>query len=630
MEVDMKKKFKAESKKLLDMMINSIYTNREIFLRELISNSSDALDKLYYKSLTDSSIKVNKKDMSIRISVDKDSRALSIIDNGCGMSDKDLEDYLGVIAQSDSYSFKQENSDQNDVNLIGQFGVGFYSAFMVSKSVSVLSKPYGSDKAYLWKSDGVDGYTIEEASMDGYGTVITLHLKDDTDDVKYSDYLEEYTIRSIIKKYSDYIAYPIVMQVNNRVLKEGSDDEYVDSVEDETLNSMVPLWKKNKKDISEEEYNNFYSDKFFDYEKPLKVIHTSVEGQCSYNAVLFIPSHAPYDFYTKEYEKGLQLYSNGVLIMDKCSELLPDYFSFVRGVVDTLDLSLNISRETLQEDRNIKIIAKSIENKIKNELSDMLKNDFEEYKKFFKIFGMQIKFGAYNNYGMDKDKLKDLILFYSSSKEDYITLKDYVSSMDSEQKDIYYASGESISKVDSLPQVELVKSKGYDILYLTEYVDEFVVQVLMEYDGKKFMNVSSNDLDLDSEDEKKKVEEKNSLYKDIFEYMESSLDSQVSEIKFTSRLKSHPVCLTSKGGISTEMEKVINAMPTDEKVKADLVLEINENHEIADKLKDLYESDKDMLSKYTKILYSQARLIEGLSIDNPTEISNLICEVISK
>ena len=626
----MKKKFKAESKKLLDMMINSIYTNREIFLRELISNSSDALDKLYYKSLTDSSIKVNKKDMNIRISVDKDSRTLSIIDNGCGMSDKDLEDYLGVIAQSDSYSFKQENSDQNDVNLIGQFGVGFYSAFMVSKSVEVLSKPYGSDKAYLWKSDGVDGYTIEEASMDGYGTVITLHLKDDTDDVKYSDYLEEYTIRSIIKKYSDYIAYPIVMQVNNRVLKEGSDDEYVDSVEDETLNSMVPLWKKNKKDISEEEYNNFYSDKFFDYEKPLKVIHTSVEGQCSYNAVLFIPSHAPYDFYTKEYEKGLQLYSNGVLIMDKCSELLPDYFSFVRGVVDTLDLSLNISRETLQEDRNIKIIAKSIENKIKNELSDMLKNDFEEYKKFFKIFGMQIKFGAYNNYGMDKDKLKDLILFYSSSKEDYITLKDYVSSMSDDQKEIYYASGESISKVDSLPQVELVKSKGYDILYLTEYVDEFVVQVLMEYDGKKFMNVSSNDLDLDSEDEKKKVEEKNSLYKDIFEYMKSSLDSQVSEIKFTSRLKSHPVCLTSKGGISTEMEKVINAMPTDEKVKADLVLEINENHEIADKLKDLYDSDKDMLSKYTKILYSQARLIEGLSIDNPTEISNLICEVISK
>ncbi len=626
----MKKKFKAESKKLLDMMINSIYTNREIFLRELISNASDALDKLYYKSLTDSSIKINKKDLSIRISVEKDSRTLSIIDNGCGMTDKDLEDYLGVIAQSDSYSFKQENSDQNDVNLIGQFGVGFYSAFMVSKSVEVLSKPYGSDKAFLWKSDGCDGYTIEESSMDGYGTVVTLYLKDDTEDFKYSDFLEEYTIKSSIKKYSDYINYPIIMKVTNRVLKEGSDSEYIDSIEDETLNSMIPLWKKNKKDITSEEYNNFYSDKFFDYEEPLKVIHTSVEGQCSYNSILFIPSHAPYDFYTKEYEKGLQLYSNGVLIMDKCSDLLPDYFSFVRGVVDTDDLSLNISRETLQQDRNIKIIAKSIESKIRNELTNMLKNDFEQYKKFFNIFGMQIKFGAYNNYGVDKDKLKDLILFYSSKEKDYVTLENYVSNMKEDQKDIYYASGESVSKIDSLPQVELVKAKDYDILYLTDYVDEFVVQVLMEYNGKHFMNVSSNELDLGSDDEKKQVEEKNNLYKDIFECMKSSLDGQVSDIKFTSRLKSHPVCLTSKGGISAEMEKVINAMPTDEKVKADLVLEINENHEISSKLKELYDSDKEMLAKYTKILYSQARLIEGLSIDNPTEISNLICELISK
>ena len=626
----MKKKFKAESKKLLDMMINSIYTNREIFLRELISNASDALDKLYYKSLTDSSIKINKKDLSIRISVEKDSRTLSIIDNGCGMTDKDLEDYLGVIAQSDSYSFKQENSDQNDVNLIGQFGVGFYSAFMVSKSVEVLSKPYGSDKAFLWKSDGCDGYTIEESSMDGYGTVVTLYLKDDTEDFKYSDFLEEYTIKSSIKKYSDYINYPIIMKVTNRVLKEGSDSEYIDSIEDETLNSMIPLWKKNKKDITSEEYNNFYSDKFFDYEEPLKVIHTSVEGQCSYNSILFIPSHAPYDFYTKEYEKGLQLYSNGVLIMDKCSDLLPDYFSFVRGVVDTDDLSLNISRETLQQDRNIKIIAKSIESKIRNELTNMLKNDFEQYKKFFNIFGMQIKFGAYNNYGVDKDKLKDLILFYSSKEKDYVTLENYVSNMKEDQKDIYYASGESVSKIDSLPQVELVKAKDYDILYLTDYVDEFVVQVLMEYNGKHFMNVSSNELDLGSDDEKKQVEEKNNLYKDIFECMKSSLDGQVSDIKFTSRLKSHPVCLTSKGGISAEMEKVINAMPTDEKIKADLVLEINENHEISSKLKELYDSDKEMLAKYTKILYSQARLIEGLSIDNPTEISNLICELISK
>ena len=626
----MKKKFKAESKKLLDMMINSIYTNKEIFLRELISNASDAIDKIYYRSLTDSSIKLDKKNLNIRISVDKDLRTLSISDNGCGMNEKELDDYLGVIAQSDSYSFKQENSEQTDVNLIGQFGVGFYSAFMVSNSISVLSRPYGSDKAYLWKSNGCDGYTIEESSKDGYGTIITLYLKEDDDDFKYSEFLEEYKIRSIIKKYSDYINYPIIMKVNNRVLKEGTDDEYIDSTQDETLNSMIPIWKKKKSEITEDEYNNFYSDKFFDYEKPLKVIHSSVEGQCSYNSLLFIPSHAPYDFYTKEYEKGLQLYSNGVLIMDKCSELLPDYFSFVRGIVDTQDLSLNISRETLQQDRNIKVIAKSIENKIKNELSNMLKNDFEEYKKFFKIFGVQIKFGIYNNYGMDKDKLQDLVLFYSSNKEDYITLNDYVLSMDKDQKDIYYASGENVSKVSSLPQVELVKSKGYDILYLTDYVDEFVIQVLMEYEGKHFMNVCSNELDLGSDDEKKKVEEKNVLYKDIFEYMKSSLDDQVSDIKFTSRLKSHPICLTSKGGISAEMEKVINAMPNDEKVKADLVLEINENHDIALKLKELYDNDKELLSKYTKILYSQARLIEGLSIDNPTEISNLVCEIISK
>ena len=626
----MKKKFKAESKKLLDMMINSIYTNKEIFLRELISNASDALDKIYYRSLTDSSISINKNDLHIRISVDKDLRTLSISDNGCGMNEKELDDYLGVIAQSDSYFFKQENCDQTDVNLIGQFGVGFYSAFMVSNSISVLSRPYGSDNAYLWKSNGCDGYTIEESSKDDYGTTITLYLKDDSDDFKYSDFLEEYKIRSIVKKYSDYINYPIIMQINNRILKDGSDNEYIDSTQDETLNSMVPIWKKKKGEITEEEYNNFYSDKFFDYEKPLKVIHSSVEGQCSYNSLLFIPSHAPYDFYTKEYEKGLQLYTNGVLIMDKCSELLPDYFSFVRGIVDTQDLSLNISRETLQQDRNIQIIAKSIENKIKNELSNMLKNDFELYKKFFKIFGVQIKFGIYNNYGVDKDKLQDLILFYSSNKEDYVTLKDYVLSMDKDQKNIYYASGESISKISLLPQVELVKNRGYDILYLTDYVDEFVIQVLMEYEGKHFMNVSSNDLDLESDDEKKKVAEKNVLYKDIFEYMKSSLDNQISDIKFTSRLKSHPVCLTSKGGISAEMEKVINAMPTDEKVKANLVLEINENHDIALKLKELYDSDKQMLSKYSKILYSQARLIEGLSIDNPTEISNLVCEIISK
>ena len=626
----MKKQFKAESKKLLDMMINSIYTNKDIFLRELISNASDAIDKIYYKSLTDKTIKIDKKQLKIRVEVDKDNRTIKIIDNGCGMTKEELENNLGTIAQSGSLTFKEENKDQTDVNIIGQFGVGFYSAFMTSKKVEVLSKPYNSDEAYMWTSTGEDGYEIKEHEKESYGTTVTLYLKEDTEDMKYSEYLEEYKIRSIIKKYSDYITYPIVMEVNNRVLKEGSDSEYEDKLEDETLNSQIPLWKKNKSEITEEEYNNFYQDKFYDYEKPQKVIHTNVEGQCSYNSILFIPSHAPYDFYSKEYEKGLQLYTNGVLIMEKCSDLLPDYFSFVRGIVDTQDLPLNISRETLQQDKNLKIIAKSIENKIKNELTNMLKNDYEEYKKFFKTFGMQIKFGIYNNYGVDKDKLKDLVLFYSSNKKDYITLKQYVEEMKEDQKNIYYASGETIEKIDTLPQVEQVKQKEYDILYLTEYVDEFAIQALMEYEEKKFMNVSSNDLDLETKEEKEKTEKKNKEYNDIFSFMKDALDNQITEIKFTNRLKNHPVCLTTKGNISIEMEKVINAMPTDEKVKANLILEINENHEISKKIKELYDTNKEELKKYTKILYSQARLIEGLPIDNPTEISNLICEIMSK
>ena len=626
----MKKQFKAESKKLLDMMINSIYTNKEIFLRELISNSSDALDKIYYKSLTDEKIKIDKKELKIRIEKDTNNRTIKIIDNGCGMSKEELENNLGTIAQSGSLTFKEENKEQTDVNIIGQFGVGFYSAFMVSKKVEVLSRPYDSEEAYLWVSDGVDGYEIKKTGKETYGTTITLYLKDDTEDNNYSEYLEEFKIRSIIKKYSDYITYPIIMEVNNRVLKDDSDSEYEDKLEDEVLNSQVPLWKKNKKDITEEEYNNFYHDKFYDYEKPLKVIHTNVEGQCSYNSILFIPSHAPYDFYTKEYEKGLQLYTNGVLIMEKCGDLLPDYFSFVRGIVDTQDLPLNISRETLQQDKNLKIIAKSIENKIKNELTNMLKNEFEDYKKFFKTFGAHIKFGIYNNYGVEKDKLKDLVLFYSANKKDYITLKEYVNNMKEEQKNIYYASGETVEKIDNLPQVEQVKQKEYDILYLTEYVDEFAIQAIQEYEKKKFMNVSSNDLDLETTEEKEKTENKNKEYNDIFKLMKESLDNQVTEIKFTNRLKNHPVCLTTKGEISVEMEKVINAMPTDEKVKASLVLEINENHDISKKLKDLYDNNKEELKNYTKILYSQARLIEGLPIENPTEISNLICEIMSK
>ena len=626
----MKKKFKAESKKLLDMMINSIYTNKDIFLRELISNASDAIDKIYYKSLTDKTIKIDKKELKIRIEVDKDNRTLKIKDNGCGMTKEELENNLGTIAQSGSLTFKEENKDQTDVNIIGQFGVGFYSAFMISKRVEVISKTYNEEKAYMWISEGEDGYEIKETEKETSGTTITLYLKEDTEDMNYSEYLEEFKIRSIIKKYSDYITYPIVMKVKNRVLKEGSDSEYEEILEDETLNSQIPLWKKNKSEITEEEYNNFYQDKFYDYEKPQKVIHTNVEGQCSYNAILFIPGHAPYDFYSKEYEKGLQLYTNGVLIMEKCADLLPDYFSFIRGVVDTQDLSLNISRETLQQDKNIKLIAKSIENKIKNELTNMLKNDFEEYKKFFKTFGMQIKFGIYNNYGIDKDKLKDLVLFYSANKKDYITLKQYVEEMKEDQKNIFYASGETIEKIDTLPQVEQVKQKEYDILYLTEYVDEFAIQVLTEYEEKKFMNVSSNELDLETKEEKEQTEKKNKEYNTIFSFMKESLDDQISEIRFTNRLQNHPVCLTTKGNISIEMEKVINAMPTDEKVKANLILEINENHEIANKIKKLYESDKEELKKYTKILYSQARLIEGMSIENPTEISNLICEIICK
>ena len=624
----MKKQFKAESKRLLDLMINSIYTNKEIFMRELISNASDAIDKLHYLSLTDS--KVKPDNFEIRIEADKENRTLTISDNGIGMTEEELENNLGTIAKSGSLAFKQENENQTDVDIIGQFGVGFYSAFMVSKKIEVKSRAYSSDKAYLWSSSGEDGYTISSTNKDTCGTVITLYLKDDDEDFKYSEYLEEYKIRSIIKKYSDYIRYPIVMNVENRVLKDGSKDEYETIHEDTTLNSMIPIWKKDKKDITEEDYNNFYSDKFYDYEKPMKVINSKVEGQCSYNSVLFIPSHAPYDFYTKEYEKGLQLYSNGVLIQEKCGELLPDYFNFVKGIVDTPDLSLNISREMLQHDKNLGIIAKSIENKIKNELSNMMKNDYEEYKKFFKIFGLQLKFGIYNNYGMDKDKLKDLILFYSANKKDLISLKEYVSNMSENQDKIYYANGETPDKIDLLPQVELVKDKGFDILYFTDYMDEFAIQTLMEYEGKKFINVCSKDLNLTSDEENKKLDKLNSEHSDLFKAMKESLADSVNEVRFTNRLKSHPVCLTTEGDVSVEMEKVFNAMPTDNKIKANTILEINSKHKIVDKLNDLYKNDKDELAKYTKILYAQARLIEGLTIDNPTEISNLVCDLISK
>ena len=622
-----KRQFKTESKRILDLMINSIYTNKEIFLRELISNSSDALDKLYYLSLTNKDIKVNKDDLFIRVDYNKDKRTITISDNGTGMTEEELENNLGVIAESGSLKFKEENKEQNDVNIIGQFGVGFYSAFMVSDKVTVESKSYKDDRATIWESAGVDGYTLSPSDKKDNGTIITLHLKEDTEDYNYSELLSEYKLRGIIKKYSDYISYPIKMEVENNRKKEDS-DEYETYKEVITVNSMIPLWKRNKKDITEEEYNNFYSDKFFDYDKPLDVLHFNIEGNVNYNALLYIPSHAPYDYYSKEYEKGLQLYTNGVLIMDKCSELLPDYFSFVRGVIDTEDIPLNISREALQDDKNIKLIAKSIESKVKNELLDLLKNNRDKYLEFYKAFGMQLKFGIYNDYGMHKDKLEDLIMFYSSGEKKLITLDEYVNKLKEEDKNIYYCAGETVDKIDMLPQVEGIKDK-HEVLYLTDYVDEFAIMAIHEYKGKTFVNVTNESTDLSTDEEKEKINKENTDNKDMLEEMKKVLEGNVEEVKLTNKLKSHPVCLTTTGEVSTSMEKVINAMPTDEKIKANEVLEINASHKIVDKLKDLYKNNKDEFTKYTKVIYYEARLIEGLPIDNPTELSNLMCDIMA-
>ena len=624
-----KRQFKTESKKVLDIMINSIYTNKEIFLRELISNASDAIDKLHYLSLTDKNIKVNNDNLCIRIDTDIEKRELIITDNGIGMTEEELENNLGTIAQSGSLRFKEENSCQNDANIIGQFGVGFYSAFMVSDKVIVESKSYKDDKAYTWESDGSSGYTISSSDKKDNGTKITLHIKEDTEDYKYSDFLTEYKIREIVRKYSEYISYPIKMEVSNTRKKEDS-DEYETYKELTTLNSIVPIWKKNKKDIKNEEYNNFYSDKFYDYSEPLKTIHFNVEGNVTYTAMLFIPSHAPYNYYSKEYEKGLQLYTNGVLIMDRCSDLLPDYYSFVRGVVDTEDIPLNISIETLQDDKNIRLIAKSIESKIKKELLTMLKDNREEYEKFYKAFGMQIKFGIYNDYGINKDKLVDLLMFYSAKEKKYITLSEYVSKLKKGEDNIYYACGESISKIDMLPQVEIFKDKGYDILYLTEYIDEFAIMALGEYEGKKFVNTSSIDTDPSTDKEKEEIKKENDDNTSMLKEMKEILGDNVSEVKFTNRLLKHPVCLNTSGDISTSMEKVINAMPTEEKITAKEVLLINVNHSISSKLKELYKSNKEEFKKYTKVIYCEARLIEGLSIENPAEFTSLVCELISK
>lgn len=617
-----KRQFKAESKKLLDLMVNSIYTNKEIFLRELISNANDALDKLSYESLTNKNIKVDKKKLEIDIAIDKGKRLLTISDNGIGMDKDELADNLGTIAKSGTLAFKKALEKKDKVNVIGQFGVGFYSSFMVADKVVVESKKAGNNEAYRWVSTGADGYEITSCDKKNNGTTITLHIKESDKEEKYDEYLEEFKVQSLIKKYSDYVTYPIKM--------EKEDEETKEKTMTDPINSMVPIWKKNKKKIKDEEYYNFYQEKFFDYSKPLKVIHTKAEGLVSYDALMFIPAMPPYDFYTKEYKKGLELYSNGVLIMEKCEDLLPDYLNFVKGVVDSPDLSLNISREMLQQNRQLKVIAKNIEKKILKELTDMLENERETYESFFKTFGVNIKYGVYDNYGEKKDELKDLVIFYSSKEKKMVTLKEYVSRMNKEDDTIYYACGETIDKIDMMPQVENLKDKKKEVLYLTDYVDEFVLKMLDKYEDKKFINIASNDFDLSSEEEKEELKKKNENDKEMFEFMKNELGDEVSLIRYTNKLKNHPICLTSEGNVTVEMQKVINAMPTDEHIDAKLVLEINEDHEIAKKIKKLYEKDKETLKKYTKILYDEARLIEGLPVENPTELSNLVCEMLSK
>lgn len=628
-----KKEFKTESKKLMDLMINSIYTNKEIFLREIISNASDAIDKLHYMSLTDKNIKVNKKDFEIFLSVDKEKRTLTIKDNGIGMSKEELETNLGTIAKSGSEEFKTENEHKKNIDIIGQFGVGFYSAFMVADKVEVISKKYGSDEAFKWESSGIDGYTIDKAEKDSFGTEVILTIKPDSEEEDYGKYLETYEIESLVRKYSDYITYPIKMEISHTHLKdkknETDEDEYETVTEIEVINSLTPIWRREKKNVSDEDYDTFYKDKFNDYETPLRHMHIKAEGTFEYTALLYIPSHAPFNYYSKEYEKGLQLYSNGVLIMEKCSDLLPDYFSFVKGVVDSPDLTLNISRETLQQNRILKTIANSIENKIKKELETMLEEKKEDYEKFFKDFGLQLKYGVYNDFGMHKEKLQDLLIYSSSFEEKTTTLKDYVSRMKEDQKNIYYACGETIDKIKMLPQVEAAKEKGYEVLYCTDQVDEFVFMTLRNYAEKNFVNVCGENTDFDTEEEKEELKKANEDAKEIFEIMKESIP-EVAEIRFTNKLKDHPVCLSSKGEISVEMEKTLSNMPLNNGIKASKVLEINQNHEIAKTLKKLGKKNKEELQDYAKVLYAEARMIEGLPVENPTEIASLVCKFMAK
>ncbi|WP_283715098.1 molecular chaperone HtpG [Clostridium perfringens] len=619
-----KREFKAESKRLLDIVINSIYTNREIFLRELISNASDAIDKVYYKTLGDSSLTFNKDDYYIKIKPNKEERTLTISDKGIGMTEKELDENLGVIAKSGSLQFKKENEIKDGFDIIGQFGVGFYSGFLVADKITVITKAFGADKAYKWESDGVDGYTISEAEKDSFGTDIILHLKANDEDENYDEFLEEYKLKSLIKKYSDFIRYPIKLDFTKSRVKEGTENEHEEYVEEETVNSMVPLWRRNKNELTDDDYNNFYVEKRFGFDKPLRHMHISVDGMISYNSILYIPENIPYDYYTKEYEKGLELYSNGVLIMEKCSELLPDYFGFVKGIVDSQDLSLNISREMLQHDRQLSRIAKNIKTKIKNELESMMKNDRESYEKFYKSFGRQLKYGVYDDFGMNKDELKDLLMFYSSKEKKMVSLAEYVERMAEDQKYIYYAVGESNERIEKMPQTEMVLDKGYEILYFTEDVDEFAIKMLMNYKEKEFKSVSSGDLGIESEEENKKENEEN---KGIFEAMKEALGEKISAVKASSRLKNYPVCLSSEGEVSIEMEKILSAMPNNQGVKAQKVLEVNTNHEVFNSLKDALENDKDKFNLYTKLLYNQALLVEGLSIEDPVDLTNDICKL---
>lgn len=622
-----KKQFKAESKRLLDLMINSIYTHREIFLRELISNASDATDKLYYNAMSEGQTGINRDELSVDIKLNKDARTITISDHGCGMTNQEMEENLGVIAKSGSLAFKQENEKMEDVDIIGQFGVGFYAAFMVSKHVRVVSRAAGNDSAFCWESDGADGYTITACEKPEHGTEITLTLKDNTEDENYDEFLDQHRISSLVTKYSDYIRYPIRMDMEKSRLKEGSEKEYETYIENETLNSMIPLWKKAKSELKDEDYNNFYQEKFHDYEEPARTIHTSAEGAVSYTAMLFIPSNAPYDYYTRDYEKGLALYTNGVMIMEKCADLIPDYFSFVRGLVDSQDLSLNISREMLQHDRQLRVIATSIEKKIRSELLNMLENERENYEKFFKNFGIQLKYGVYAQFGQNKDKLRDLLLFYSSSEKKMVTLKEYVSRMKENQEHIYFAVGESTAKLENLPQTELVRSRDMEILYLTDDIDEFTIRILNDYEGKTFCSVTEGDLGLETEEEKKEIEKKSEDNRTILDAIKEALGDKVGKVRLSTRLMSCPVCLSTEGGISTSMEKVLNAMPNAQKVHAERVLEINADHSIFEALRKAYDNDKELLKKYADLLYTQAQLIEGIAPEDPVAFSCAICDL---